>query len=197
MAVRVFLPRAATACAGKHALPAARSREDRRRTPGAAWRPTASRARLYLGASLGSPAWWLDESACLTARSRNTRTAFDAGVPTAGGLPSRWTDIVAAHWVGSRYRRRTPAADLWISHSSTSTARLRRGTYPDFSRSAVRPRRKILAAILLGPLVVAYRAGLVSDRAIRKAMSRIVFQGEQSSTCAVSANGTPPRRCPD
>ena len=44
-----------------------------------------------------------------------------------------------------------------------------RGTYPGFIRFAVRPRRRIVAGILLGPLVVAYRAGLVSDRAIRKA----------------------------
>jgi len=55
-----------------------------------------------------------------------------------------------------------------------------RGTYPGFIRFALRPRRKIVAGILLGPLVVGYRAGLVSDRAIRMAMSRIVFKGEQA-----------------
>jgi phosphoserine phosphatase len=55
-----------------------------------------------------------------------------------------------------------------------------RGTYPGFIRFALRPRRRIVAGILLAPFVVGYPAGLVSDRAIRKAMSRIVFQGEQS-----------------
>ncbi|MEO5819471.1 MAG: HAD family hydrolase [Vicinamibacteraceae bacterium] len=54
-----------------------------------------------------------------------------------------------------------------------------RGTYPGFIRFAIRPRRKVSAGIILGPLIVGYRVGLVSDRAIRKAMSRIVFQGEQ------------------
>ncbi len=54
-----------------------------------------------------------------------------------------------------------------------------RGTYPGFVRFAIRPRRKVVAGIILGPLIVGYRVGLVSDRAIRKAMSRVVFQGEQ------------------
>jgi HAD superfamily hydrolase (TIGR01490 family) len=54
-----------------------------------------------------------------------------------------------------------------------------RGTYPGFVRFAIRPRRKVWAGIILGPLIVGYRAGLVSDRAIRKAMSSIVFRGEQ------------------
>ena len=54
-----------------------------------------------------------------------------------------------------------------------------RGTYPGFIRFAIRPRRKVWAGIILGPLVVGYRVGLVSDRAIRKAMSRIVFRGDQ------------------
>jgi phosphatidylglycerophosphatase C len=54
-----------------------------------------------------------------------------------------------------------------------------RGTYPGFIKFAIRPRRKVSAGIILGPLIVGYRVGLVSDRAIRKAMSRIVFRGEQ------------------
>jgi phosphatidylglycerophosphatase C len=53
------------------------------------------------------------------------------------------------------------------------------GTYPAFIRFAIRPRRKFFASIILGPLIVGYRVGLVSDRAIRRAMSRVVFQGEQ------------------
>jgi HAD superfamily hydrolase (TIGR01490 family) len=55
-----------------------------------------------------------------------------------------------------------------------------RGTYPGFVRFAIRPRRKVWAGIILGPLIVGYRVGLVSDRAIRKAMSSIVFRGEQA-----------------
>jgi phosphatidylglycerophosphatase C len=54
-----------------------------------------------------------------------------------------------------------------------------RGTYPGFIRFAIRPRRKVVAGIILGALIVGYRVGLVSDRAIRKAMSRVVFRGEQ------------------
>jgi phosphatidylglycerophosphatase C len=54
-----------------------------------------------------------------------------------------------------------------------------RGTYPGFVRFAIRPRRTVVAGIILGPLIVGYRVGLVSDRAIRRAMSRVVFQGEQ------------------
>jgi len=54
-----------------------------------------------------------------------------------------------------------------------------RGAYPGFIRFAIRPRRKVVAGILLGPLIVGHRVGLVSDRAIRKVMSRIVLQGEQ------------------
>lgn len=54
-----------------------------------------------------------------------------------------------------------------------------RGTYPGFIRFAIRPRRKVVAGIILGPLIAGYRGSLVSDRAIRKAMSRIVFRGEQ------------------
>ena len=74
-----------------------------------------------------------------------------------------------------------------------------RGTYPGFIRFALRPRRKIVAGILLGPLVVGYRAGLVSDRAIRMAMSRIVFKGEQAQHLRRLGERPkpPPRRCPD
>jgi phosphatidylglycerophosphatase C len=55
-----------------------------------------------------------------------------------------------------------------------------RATYPGFIRFAIRPRRKVVAGIVLGPLIVGYRVGVVSDRAIRKAMSRVVFHGEQT-----------------
>jgi HAD superfamily hydrolase (TIGR01490 family) len=54
-----------------------------------------------------------------------------------------------------------------------------KGTYPGFVRFAVRPRRKVIGGIILSPLIVGYRGRLVSDRAIRKAMSRISFWGEE------------------
>jgi phosphatidylglycerophosphatase C len=54
-----------------------------------------------------------------------------------------------------------------------------KGTYPGFVRFAVRPRRKVVGGIILSPLIVGYRGGLVSDRAIRKALSRIGFWGEE------------------
>ena len=50
-----------------------------------------------------------------------------------------------------------------------------KGTYSGFVSFAVRPRRKVIGGILLSPLLVGYRGGLVSDRAIRKAMSRVGF----------------------
>jgi phosphatidylglycerophosphatase C len=56
-----------------------------------------------------------------------------------------------------------------------------RGTYPGFVRFAVRPQRKVVGGIILSPLIVGYRTSLVSDRVIRKAMSRIGFRGEDSA----------------
>ena len=49
------------------------------------------------------------------------------------------------------------------------------GTYPGFIRFAVQPRRKLIGGILLAPMIAGYRLGLVSDRAIRKSMSRVAF----------------------
>jgi phosphatidylglycerophosphatase C len=54
-----------------------------------------------------------------------------------------------------------------------------KGTYPGFVSFAVRPRRKIVGGIILSPLIVGYGGRVVSDRAIRKAMSRIGFWGEE------------------
>ena len=48
-------------------------------------------------------------------------------------------------------------------------------TYPAFVRFAVRPRRKLLGGIILAPLIVGYRIGLLSDRRIRAAISRVAF----------------------
>lgn len=53
-----------------------------------------------------------------------------------------------------------------------------KGTYPGFVKFAVRPRRKVVGGIILSPLIVGYQGRLVSDRAIRKALSRIGFWGE-------------------
>jgi HAD superfamily hydrolase (TIGR01490 family) len=54
-----------------------------------------------------------------------------------------------------------------------------KGTYPGFVRFAVRSRRKVVGGIILSPLIVGYRGGMVSDRAIRKALSKIGFWGEE------------------
>jgi len=54
-----------------------------------------------------------------------------------------------------------------------------KGTYPGFVSFAVRPRRKLVGGIVLSPLIVGYRSRLVSDRVIRKAISRVGFWGEE------------------
>ncbi|MGH9158809.1 MAG: HAD family hydrolase [Vicinamibacteraceae bacterium] len=53
-----------------------------------------------------------------------------------------------------------------------------KGTYPGFVSFALRRRRKILGGIILGPLIAAYQARLVSDHVIRTAVSRVGFWGE-------------------
>jgi HAD superfamily hydrolase (TIGR01490 family) len=52
-------------------------------------------------------------------------------------------------------------------------------TYTGFIRRAVRPRRKVAGAILLSPVIAGYHAGLVSERAIRRALSWVVFWREE------------------
>jgi phosphatidylglycerophosphatase C len=54
-----------------------------------------------------------------------------------------------------------------------------KGTYPGFVSFAVRPGRKLVGGLLLSPLIVGYKARLVSDRAIRKAMSRVGFWNDE------------------
>jgi phosphatidylglycerophosphatase C len=51
-------------------------------------------------------------------------------------------------------------------------------TYPAFARFAVRPRRKLFGGIILTPLILGYRIGLLSDRRIRWAISRVAFWRE-------------------
>src|SRR5688500_5766869 len=54
-----------------------------------------------------------------------------------------------------------------------------KGTYPGFLSYAVRPIRKVFGSLLLTPLFVGYQSSLVSDRFIRKAMSKIGFWGDE------------------
>jgi phosphatidylglycerophosphatase C len=53
-----------------------------------------------------------------------------------------------------------------------------KGTYPGFVRFAVPLQRKLLGGVILSPMLVGYQSRLVSDRTIRKAMSRVAFWGE-------------------
>jgi HAD superfamily hydrolase (TIGR01490 family) len=50
-----------------------------------------------------------------------------------------------------------------------------KGTYPDFVRFAVHGPRKMLGGALLSPLIAGYRTGLVSDRAMRRAITKVAF----------------------
>lgn len=54
-----------------------------------------------------------------------------------------------------------------------------KGTYPGFVSFAVRPGRKLVGGIILSPLLIGYRCRLVSDRGIRKAISKVGFWGEE------------------
>lgn len=53
-----------------------------------------------------------------------------------------------------------------------------RGTYPGFVRYAVRPHRQLVGGVVLSPLIAGYQVRLVSDRTIRRVISRVGFQGE-------------------
>jgi phosphatidylglycerophosphatase C len=55
-------------------------------------------------------------------------------------------------------------------------------TYPAFVRFAVPRRRKLVGGIILAPLIAAYRLGLLSDRRIRRAISRVAFSGQDPQT---------------
>jgi phosphatidylglycerophosphatase C len=52
------------------------------------------------------------------------------------------------------------------------------GTYPGFVRFAVLFPRKVAGGIVLSPLIAGYRAGAVSDRTMRRLMSRLGFWGD-------------------
>lgn len=55
------------------------------------------------------------------------------------------------------------------------------GTYPGFVRIALGPGRKVAGGLLLAPLLIGYRARLVSDHAIRKAISRVAFWNDDAA----------------
>jgi HAD superfamily hydrolase (TIGR01490 family) len=55
------------------------------------------------------------------------------------------------------------------------------GTYPAFVRFAIRRRRKVVGSVILAPLLIGYRLTMVSDPAIRKAISRVAFWREDPS----------------
>ena len=55
------------------------------------------------------------------------------------------------------------------------------GTYPEFVGFVVRPTRRFLATPLLAPVIAAYRLGLLSDEAVRRAISRAAFFREDAS----------------
>jgi phosphatidylglycerophosphatase C len=52
------------------------------------------------------------------------------------------------------------------------------GTYPDFLRLVARPGRKYVAGTILLPVILGYRAGVVSEYTIRQLLSRAVFWQE-------------------
>lgn len=56
-----------------------------------------------------------------------------------------------------------------------------RETMPDFMRMAVRPRRLMLGKILLFPLIVGYKAGVVSGVVVRAAICRFGFRSVPAS----------------
>jgi HAD superfamily hydrolase (TIGR01490 family) len=57
----------------------------------------------------------------------------------------------------------------------------RSDTWTPFMRLAVRPTRMLLAQVLLGPVVVGYRVGMVSASRGRQAAARVGFQGEDAA----------------
>lgn len=56
-----------------------------------------------------------------------------------------------------------------------------RETFPDFMRHAVAPRRSAIAKVLLAPLVIGYRFGLVPGRVIRAIVVRAGFSGRREA----------------
>ena len=61
-----------------------------------------------------------------------------------------------------------------------------RDTFVPFLRKAVRPRRAVVAGIVLSPIAVGYTCGWVSASTARLLYARLGFQGEQAdSVCAL------------
>jgi HAD superfamily hydrolase (TIGR01490 family) len=57
----------------------------------------------------------------------------------------------------------------------------RSDTWTPFMRLAVRPARLLLGQVLLAPMVLAYRAGIVSASKARQAAARVGFYGENAA----------------
>jgi phosphatidylglycerophosphatase C len=60
-------------------------------------------------------------------------------------------------------------------------------SFSSFIRFAVRPNRKAIGCVVLGPAVLAYRLGWISASRVRRAIVRVGFQGE--SSCRVRQLG--------
>ncbi|QOW22029.1 HAD family hydrolase [Lysobacter avium] len=62
-----------------------------------------------------------------------------------------------------------------------------RETMPDFLRCSISPARLILGQLLLAPLIVGYRLGLVSGTSVRRAIVRFGYTG--TTVAALRAHG--------
>ena len=56
-----------------------------------------------------------------------------------------------------------------------------RETFPDFMHFAVAPRRRAIGMVLLAPLVIGYRLGLVPGRLVRAVVVRVGFTGRREA----------------
>jgi phosphatidylglycerophosphatase C len=52
-------------------------------------------------------------------------------------------------------------------------------TYTGFVRFVVRPRRRVVGGVILSPLILGYRLGMVTQPAIMTAVSRVAFRGDE------------------
>jgi hypothetical protein len=91
---------------------------------------------LRLVDSRDSYARRLDDSACLTARSRNTRTVLDDGVRAARPCQSP-ADIATAHRLGSLCCRKVGGTAMDLALFDFDGTITTRGTYPGFIRFAI------------------------------------------------------------
>jgi phosphatidylglycerophosphatase C len=57
----------------------------------------------------------------------------------------------------------------------------RSDTFTPFLRLSVRPARKVAGSVLLAPVILGYKLGMMSGRTSRPIAARVAFQGEQAS----------------